>query len=191
MTRNSRKGTAPENPLVRNLAKALCTLPPGLGISSSAMPSNTAVVAMVTMMGARRPFVTRAPFTAPQASPTAAAAPRAGIKPQAESGFMARTQTTLHSATIPPSDRSMPPVSIISVCPRAAISRGKEERRRFLKFPRVKKSLLNALTKTMSAARNTYMMTVCPCLCQKFLFSPPFTLPHLPFCSFQVPCQAA
>ena len=188
---NRRKGTAPEYPRVRNLANALCTLPPGFGMSSKAIPSNTAVVAMVTMMGARRPFVTRTPFTAPQARPTAAAAPRAGTNPQAESGFMDMTQTTLHRATIPPRDKSIPPVRMISVCPRAAMSSGKEERRRFLKFPRVKKSLLNMLTKTMRAARNTYMITVCPCLCQKFLFILPFTLPHLPSCSFPAPCPAA
>ncbi len=142
MRRNRRKGTAPEYPRVRNLANALCTLPPGFGMSSKAIPSNTAVVAMVTMMGARRPFVTRTPFTAPQARPTAAAAPRAGTNPQAESGFMDMTQTTLHRATIPPRDKSIPPVRMISVCPRAAMSSGKEERRRFLKFPRVKKVLI-------------------------------------------------
>ena len=69
MIKNKIKGTAPPNPLVRNLANPRCTDPPGLGIKRRAVPSKIAVVAIVTIIGANFPFVTIPPLTAPQTSP--------------------------------------------------------------------------------------------------------------------------
>ena len=147
---------------------------------------------MVTIIGARFPLVTSTPFKAPQTNPRTTAAISGKINPTGDSVFIVITQTTLASATIPPNDRSIPPVKMISVCPNATIKRGKEVLSRFLKFPIVKKSRLNTLTRSISATRNTYMITTCPCLFQKFLFSlffillsPPLSVPS------SCPCQTA
>ena len=117
----------------------------GFGIRSNAQPSKIAVVAMVTIIGARFPLVTSTPFKAPQTNPRTTAAISGKINPTGDSVFIVITQTTLASATIPPNDRSIPPVKMISVCPNATIKRGKEVLSRFLKFPIVKKSRLTHL----------------------------------------------
>ena len=189
---NRRKGTAPEYPRVRNLANALCTLPPGFGMSSKAIPSNTAVVAYGYNDGSQAPFCDQDTVYSPAGQAHRSRCPQGRDKSPGRvrvHGHDADHIAQSHNSY--PGTSRIPPVRMISVCPRAAMSSGKEERRRFLKFPSVKKSLLNMLTKTMRAARNTYMITVCPCLCQKFRFNLPFTLSHLPSCSFPVPCPAA
>ena len=186
---NRRKGAAPEYPRVRNLAKALCTLPPGLGMSSKAMPSNTAVVAMVTMIGARRPFVTRTPFAAPQASPTAAAAPRAGTNPQAESGFMDRTQTTLHRATIPPGQVNTSRENNQRL-PQGSHQQRKGRTQKILEIPQSKKVLIKYAYKNHES-------------CQEYIYDDRMTVfvpeilihpvlhPSSPSCYFPAPCRAA
>lgn len=81
---------------------------------------------------------------------------------------------------------------LVPMTSEGTIKRGKEVLSRFLKFPIVKKSRLNTLTRSISATRNTYMITTCPCLFQKFLFSlffillsPPLSVPS------SCPCQTA
>lgn len=93
-------------------------------MSSKAIPSNTAVACYGYNDGSQAPFVTRHRLQPPRQAHRSRR-PQGRDNPQAESGFMDMTQTTLHRANSS-QDKSIPPVRMISVCPRAAMSSGKE-----------------------------------------------------------------
>ncbi len=90
--------------------------------SPLAAPRTTSMVPSVTMNGTTRSRVTRAPFASPQSAHTATARPAAsqGQGPEAQS-LRNQAMTTVLSATIEPTDKSMPPEMMTSVIPSAAM----------------------------------------------------------------------
>ena len=189
MRRNRRKGTAPEYPRVRNLANALCTLP-GFGMSSKAIPSNTAVVCYGYNDGSQAPFCDQDTVTARRLGPPQPLPPGQGQIP-------GRVRVHGHDADHIAQSHNSSQGQVNSSCendqrlPQGCHEQRKRGTQKILEIPQSKKVLIKYAYKTMRAARNTYMITVCPCLCQKFRFNLPFTLSHLPSCSFPVPCPAA
>ena len=136
MTRNTMLiGTAPPSLDSMNLPSALANsgVEPGCGRMKSAMPKNTADVAMVATMGCNRPKMTMAPLSAPHSAPSArtirtpTAGPSTGprSRPQAAPRLLTTTKeaTTLHRMKMAPIDRSMPAVSTTKVCAMASNAR--------------------------------------------------------------------
>ena len=87
--------------------------------SMSADPRATLIMPSVAMNGGRRPIVISAPFPRPQARPTTR--PTAAAAAIGSPASCAVPSATPASATIEPTDRSMPPVRITNVIPTATI----------------------------------------------------------------------
>ena len=99
------------------------TVPPGLGITTSAKPEKIEDVAKVTISGWSRTIPTITPLSSPQRAPTAIAATKPSNASES-SPCMTVTATTLDRATIAPSERSRPPLMTTTVCAMATRTSG-------------------------------------------------------------------
>ena len=115
------------------------------------------MVIRVAMKGCRRPLVTSVPLTQPRPVPSASAASmaRTGFTP----AFISIAQTRELTASVEPTERSMPPVRMTAVMPKAMRPLTDACRSSFMKLPIVRKSglmIASASTTRMSVSSAPY-----------------------------------
>lgn len=105
-------------------AKSLLTLPPAMGRIHSATPLRAVLVQSVVIMGGTLAKLMPAPLISPTATPvsTTAAAPKATCA--GLSVFISLAATQVHTLMVDPTDMSIPPEMITSVCPNATQASG-------------------------------------------------------------------
>ncbi len=133
------------------------------------------MVASVAINGAILAFAINAPFTAPSSAPIKQAQPIAntGSSPLT----IMPAIKALDNAKIAPTDKSIPPVKITNVIPKAIKALIETWRNKFSKFIGAKKSGFNTPTITNNPIRPINGITFCPICLINIIILHPWLMP--------------